>query len=360
MKMITLKRVYDMDRNQNFTIINKNKRQVLKEILPLEKPLALFIEPTNICNFKCKPCAHGQKKNCEDLKPFQHMDYDLYCRMIEELKDWEGGKLKLLRLTALGEPFMHPRMCDMIRLAKEANIAERVDLFSNGSLVTEEISRQIIDAQLDFIRFSIYAVMPDHHREIVQNPFSVQKIRENIARLRELRDASGKNKPYIQVKMFDNYNYENDVFVAMYKDIADEVGFEKVHDATKYNDSDLVGSYYDNPDDAKRTREEFKHSLNDFKTCPRPFMAMVVCAGGDVVMCTHDAPRATKIDNVKEHSLKEIWMGHNLYKFREMLLTGHKERNRLCRNCEWFRLFPPEDNVDGFPLEKLPGRNVND
>lgn len=349
-----------MDHNENFTIINKEKRQILRDVLPLQKPLALFIEPTNICNFKCKPCAHGQEKNCEDLKPFMHLDFSLYEKMIKDITAWDGPKLKLLRLTALGEPFMNPKMCKMIKMAKDAEIAERVDLFSNGSLLTEKISRDIIDSGLDFIRISIYAVMPDRHAEVVQNPFSVQRIRENVAMLRRLRDEAGKTKPFIQVKMFDTYSYENDVFVAMYKDIADEVGFEKVHDATKYNDSDLVGAYYTNLEDARRTREEFASSLNDFKTCPRPFMAMVVCANGDVVMCTHDAPRATRIASVKEQTLPEIWNGHALYKFREMLLTGNKDKNRLCRHCEWFRLFPPEDNVDGFPLEKLPGRDKND
>ena len=349
-----------MDHNENFTIINKEKRQVLRDLLPLEKPLALFIEPTNMCNFRCKPCAHGQEKNCEDLKPFMHLDFDLYEKMIIELKNWPGGKIKLLRLTALGEPFMNPRMSEMIKMAKEADIAERIDLFSNGSLLTEKVCQEIIESGLDHIRFSIYAAMPDHHVEVTQNSFSIQKIRENIATLRKLRDKAGRNKPFIQVKMFDTYSYENDVFIAMYKDIADEVGFEKVHDATKYNDSDLVGSYYKNPEDAKRTRDEFQKSLNDFKTCPRPFMAMVICANGDVVMCTHDAPRATKIANVRNNTLQEIWHGESLYKFRKMLLSGNKHENRLCKNCDWFRLFPPEDNVDGFPLEKLPGGGAND
>ncbi|MBP2630521.1 MAG: Radical domain protein [Firmicutes bacterium] len=349
-----------MDHNKNFTIITKEKRQILRELLPLKKPLALFIEPTNMCNFQCKPCAHGQEKNREDLKPFMHLDYDLYRRMINELKEWQGAKLKLLRLTALGEPFMNPKMCDMIRLAKKADIAERVDLFSNGSLLTKEICEDIVDSGLDHIRISIYAVLPDHHKDVTRNNISIQKIRENIAMLRQIRDQAKKTKPYIQIKMFDTYSYENDVFTAMYKDIADEFGFEKVHDATKYNDSDLVGSYYTNPDDANRTREEFANSLNDFKTCPRPFMAMVICANGDVVMCTHDAPRATKIASVKEQGLKEIWDGESLYKFRKMLLTGNKHENRLCKNCEWFRLFPPEDNVDGFPLNKLPGGGSDD
>ena len=100
--------------------------------------------------------------------------------------------------------------------------------------------------------------------------------------------------------MFDSYGEENEKFINMYKDIADEIGFEKVHDATKYNSADLIGDFYKDEDKVRRTKEEFKNSLNDIKTCPRPFMSLVICANGDVVMRTHDAPRATKIANIKE------------------------------------------------------------
>ena len=348
-----------MEHNKNFKIISKNRHK-LRDLLPLEKPFSLFIEPTNMCNFKCKPCAHGQEKNREDLKPFMHFDYDLYVRLINELKEWKGPKLKLLRLTALGEPFMNPRMCDMIRLAKEADIAERVDLFTNGSLLTEEICEQLVDIGLDYIRISIYSVLPDRHKDVTRSSISIEKIRANVENLYRIREEKGQTKPYMLAKMFETYSFENDVYKAMYKDIVDEVGFEKVHDATQYNDADLIGDFYQDEEKTRRTKEEFKRSLNDIQTCPRPFMALVLCANGDVVMCTHDAPRATRVANVKEQSLQEIWNGKELYQFRKMLLTGNKDKNRLCKHCEWYRLFPEEDNVDGFPLEKLPGGKSDD
>ena len=340
------------DRN-NFTIIAKEHRRILKEMLPLEKPLSVFIEPTNYCNFRCRPCAHGQENSRNDLKPFMHMDMELYKKMISELRDWEGPKLSLLRLTALGEPLLHPYICEMIKIAKEADIADKLDLFSNGSLLSEEICNKLIDYGLDSIRFSIYSVLEDKHKDVTQNDFSIYKIRDNIAMLRKIRDDRSSKKPYIFVKMFDTYSHENDIFVDMYKDLADEIGFEKVNNATEYNGSDLVGSYYKTSEDVKRTLQDYKNSMNNHKTCPRPFMALVITSCGDVVMCTHDAPRATKIANAYEKTLKEIWNGKELFEFRKMLLTGNKHQNRLCRNCEWFRLFPPEDNVDDFPLDKL-------
>lgn len=347
-----------MDKNKNFTIITKNKRRILKDMLPLGKPLAVFIEPTNFCNFRCTPCAHGQEKNRNDLKPFRHIDMDLYKKMIYELRDWDGERLSLLRLTALGEPLLHPDICEMIKIAKEADVTEKIDLFSNGSLLTEDICEKFVEYGLDAIRFSIYSVLDERHKEVTRNDVDINKIRDNIAMLRKIRDSKGVTKPYIFVKMFDTYSSENDKFIDMYKDIADEVGFEKVHDATKYNDSDLIGAYYKNSDDAQRTRDEFEKSLNNLKSCSRPFMALVICSGGDVVMCTHDAPRATKVGNANEKSLMEIWNSKELFEFRKMHLTGNKHENILCKNCEWFRLFPEEDSVDGFPVEEFKPKEL--
>lgn len=337
--------------NKDFTIITTENRQILRDILPLSKPLALFIEPTNYCNFRCKPCAHGQERNRNDLKPFVHMEYSLFERLIAELKAWEGPKLSLLRLTALGEPFMHPEIIRMVRLAVESGVAEKVDLFTNGSLLTDPICHELVACGLDAIRVSVYSVLEHRHREVTQSDCDFMRIRQNVAALRRIRDEKGVGKPIIFVKMFDTYGKENETFMDLYGDIADEIGFEKVHDATQYNGSDLIGAYYSDPQDVQRTKEAYHKSLNDHKACSRPFMAMVVCAGGDVVMCTHDAPRATCIGNVKEDTLRDLWNSEALYEFRKMHLTGQKHLNRLCKNCDWFRLFPPEDNVDGLKVE---------
>ena len=93
----------------------------------------------------------------------------------------------------------------MVRIAKKADIAERVDTFSNGSLLTKDISRRLIDDGLDIIRFSIYAAEDMRHRKVTKTKCDVATIRDNIKLLRELRDSKGATRPYIFVKMFDTY-----------------------------------------------------------------------------------------------------------------------------------------------------------
>ena len=336
-----------------FTIISHD-RKPLRCMLPLRKPLSLFIEPTNLCNFRCTPCVHGSENTRNDLKPLGHMDMTLYKKLIRELQEWKGPRLKLLRLAVLGEPLVNPDFCKMVDIAKVANVAERVDTFSNGSLLTDEIAAKLIEYELDAIRISIYAAENQHHEEVTKTTYNIEKICDNIKQLREMRDSKGKKKPYIFVKMFDTYSTENDKFFDLYSGVADEIGLEKVHNATRYSGNDLVKMYYHDSEKENRANIEYVNALNKKRiACPRPFMSMVINNIGDCLMCTHDPAKGTKIGNARKSTLHELWNGENMFQFRKMLLENRKYENRICAKCDWFKMFPEEDNVDGFPMEKL-------
>lgn len=40
----------------------RNDRKPLQELLPLEQPLRIFIDPCDICNFRCKFCFQSYGK----------------------------------------------------------------------------------------------------------------------------------------------------------------------------------------------------------------------------------------------------------------------------------------------------------
>ncbi len=335
-----------------FNIISQ-ERQNLLSLLPLKKPLSMFIETTNICNFRCSVCIQGAEETRKDLAPFKHMDFSDFKKIIEDIKSWNGPKLKLLRLAFHGEPFMQKDFAKFAKFAVDSQVAEKIDTFSNASLMDKEQANAILESGIDAIRFSIYSVINDRHKEVTRRDVPVEAIRDNILYLKEERYRRGLDKPFIFVKAFDNYNEENDLFFSMYKDIADKVDLEKVHNATKYKDIDLMGKYYKNSDVKEQNKENFSSNLHNFIACPRPFMSMVVNVHGNCLMCTLDAPSYTKIGNIHEKHLQEIWSGKEAFEFRKLQLEGNKEQNSLCRACDWFKLFPVEDCVDSFPVERL-------
>ena len=131
-------------------------RTKLIEKLPLDTPFGIHICPSTYCNFKCVYCKHGSKQ--EDLG-FEKklMQMECYEKIINQIKDFPA-KLKLLNFAWLGEPLLNPHIAQMVELAKKADIAERVEIVSNASMLTKELARNLVNAGLDRIRISIQAL----------------------------------------------------------------------------------------------------------------------------------------------------------------------------------------------------------
>ena len=97
----------------------------LAEHLPLDVPLSLQIDPSNECNFRCTFCPTGHPDLLAQARqsPGQLLDYALYERLINDLKAF-GQPLKTLSLHKDGEPLLHPRLPAMVKLARDAGVAE--------------------------------------------------------------------------------------------------------------------------------------------------------------------------------------------------------------------------------------------
>lgn len=117
-------------------------------------PISLQIELTSRCNLKCKMCEHSFKEiNKKDLS------YDQFVYIIDQFPF-----LKNITLQGLGEPLLNVDLFKMIREAKKRNI--RIGLTTNGTLLTEEIGRKLIDNQIDWIFISLDSLNKDRYEEI--------------------------------------------------------------------------------------------------------------------------------------------------------------------------------------------------
>lgn len=343
-------------RKEDFIIISRKDRCVLRDVLPLKKPLSIILEPTNLCNFRCTFCYQGSESLRSRLKPIGNMDLALYRKILDEIGAWEGPRLKMLRLQGCGEPFVHPHFLEMVKIAKQSGVAERIDFFTNGSIMNDRICHSLIESGVDIIRFSVYSMYAEKHRRVTQTDFDHRKIHRNIRRLRELRDACGAKTPHILVKMFDTYSEENELFIRTYEGIADEVDLEKVNNLTNQTDIDFIGAYYHESEHVERTLKDYRESLNEHGACSKPFYMLFINSQGGVSPCCDDCKKIAVLGDLNRHSLQDVWRSRALYDFRKAHLTGNKRNLAFCSKCSWFRLFPPEDNVDGLPEEMfIPG-----
>lgn len=109
-----------------------------------EVPEILQVEPTEACNLKCVMCFRG--KGDFDAGP---MDFSLYEKIIDQAA---GAGVRTLRLYFRGESLLHPRIADMAEYAVGKGIP-RVELNTNGQLLTRELSEKLIRSGLHRIFF---------------------------------------------------------------------------------------------------------------------------------------------------------------------------------------------------------------
>lgn len=340
-----------------FSAAYQCNRLTLMDVVPLDVPLCVCIEPTNVCNFKCLMCWQSTREYEEGGGPFLNMTDELFDKLIEDLKAFcqhQGKKIKLIKLYSTGEPLLHPGVGAMVRTIKAADVCDEMEITTNASLLTQKVAEELVDAGLDYLRISIYSVRDDGQARITQSNVTPQQIRERVAYVKQYRDKQHKQKPFICAKIMDTHGEENDEFFAMYRDVSDEQLIDTPWILPKLEENALDRLYGSEEKGEEAQAAYLEQALyKNRKVCRYPFTHMTVRSNGDVVVCCTDWSRDTLVGNIRQNTLEEVWNSKKLYDFRCMQLKTKGAYHPLCSTCEIPLKDTSEDNLDGFPAEKL-------
>lgn len=339
-----------------YTALKNTNRHNLREVIPLVKPYTLLIEPSSLCNFRCVQCFQSLKQENYFTRNRKNMPLERFEKIIRQLQSWPGEKLKVLKLSLYGEPLVNPDFCEMLRIAKEAGVADRIETTSNVSLLTPEIAGKMVEYALDYLRVSIYSADPVRHKEITSSVISPEQIHRNLAVLRDLKKAAGSERPFVSPKMLDTFDEkQNRAFMEMYQDVADELYLDKPHNWIKTEEESFIGRIYG--DDTDKAVADFRKNSSARIACPMAFTTMAVRCNGDVSPCCVDFIGGTNLGNMEENTLQEIWNSQKWLDFQIMQLENRKNSNSSCARCDIFASdHYTRDNIDGFPVEKLRQR----
>jgi len=312
----------------------------------------VIVEPSSLCNFRCIQCFQSIKGDSYFTRSRGSMPMARFLRIIEQLKAWPGPRVKVLKLSLYGEPLVCPDFTEMLRVAREADVAERIETTTNASLLTPGIAEKLVEHQLDYARVSIYATDQARLGEVTGSRVEITTIHENLRILQAVKKARGSGKPFVSCKMLDSYGVENERFLRMYGDVADEVYIDKPHSWIKVDGADFIETYYkDGVDEARKDLEA--HSTQRI-ACPMAFTTMAVRSNGDVSPCCVDFIGGTNLGNVDQQGLQDLWTGDPWYEFQKMQLENRKHENPSCARCDiYLSDHYTRDNIDGFPIEKL-------
>ena len=264
-------------------------------------PEIVQIESTNICNAKCVFCPRDDMHRRQGI-----MSVELFRKIVDECV--ELG-ITHVRVHNYGEAFIDKKLVEKVRYAKQQGIKE-VGMISNGSLITDQIARGMIDAGLDAINISVDA----SGKEVFESTrigLKYDKVIGNIERLVRLRAESGKRRPKLILSFVrQNNSADEQAFIEHWRAIADKIHVTDLHNwaGTLNRESDV--NY----------------------PCYRPWLTFTVLWDGRVSLCCADFDGKTILGDLNTHSIAEIWNAEAYRDVRRQHLeSGGPD---ICRACD--------------------------
>ena len=160
-------------------------RQLLYKIVPLDTPLVVDLHITHICNFRCNYCILSESD--EALAESAFAD-----GLRREAMSWKTfgafpHRIKQITMSGVGEATTHPRLVDMVRLLKDAQVTDKIQIITNAHLLSHSMSGQLIDAGLDELRISLQGLSAAKYKDICGASIDWDKFYEQICYFSEIK-----------------------------------------------------------------------------------------------------------------------------------------------------------------------------
>ncbi len=165
----------------------------------------VYVEVTNTCNLNCSTCM----RNVWDTA-FGQMSMEVFERILMGLE--QCAEKPELFLGGYGEPLAHPKILLLIERAKARGF--RVSMITNGTLLTPETSRRLIDLKLDMLWVSLDGASAECYADVRLGDM-LPAILSNLVHLRSLKYQQ------FGLSVWSGYPRLGIAFVAMKRNIQD-------------------------------------------------------------------------------------------------------------------------------------------
>lgn len=300
------------------------KRKPLQELLPLDTPLTMYIDPTNICNFACKFCFNGDESALKKMNKSM-LEMERFKKIVQDLKEFPS-KIKMIHLHGFGEPLLNKNLYKMITLLKQENVVERISITTNGSAFTDENMPRLISSGIDQIHISIYGLSQEQYEEFTDTKVNFPRLLKNIQHLYSIKKNCS-----IHIKIVGDYfsKEEQGNFFNIFGDYCDTIFIDNA--ANIWPDVDVSKTV----DEHASLKHQYSEEISYNKICPQLFYQMLIHSDGSVSPCCVDYSNEVNIGDINDLSLKDIWNSQYLNQMRIDHLNGDIEKYEGCKNCQY-------------------------
>lgn len=292
----------------------------------LPAPKSVKIELTGRCNYLCGFCALRTREK----QPRLDMDFEFFKRITTDMRD---AGVKEIGVFYLGESFMNPELLvDAVRWCKKDLKFPYVFLTSNASLATPDIVKELMEAGLDSLKWSVNASDGEQFEEVmgVKRKLHYRAL-VNISEAAKVKREGG----YSCGLYSSSIKYDGEQQEKMEEVV-------KAH-ITPYVDEHYWLPLYSMGSVAAQREAELGYrptagnqgrldALRDPLPCWSAFTEGHVTASGGLSACCFDADSRWKMGDLYEQSFMEAWNSEAFVKLREAHLRKDVT-GTVCEKC---------------------------
>ncbi len=286
----------------------------------LKFPKEIHLESSSRCNAHCLTCPRDKMQ-----RSLGEMNRELFVKAVNETSNYE---MDFIMLHLNGEPLLLDidELVWRINYTRETNPkCKQINFFTNGSLLTEEVTNKLLKSKLDLIMISVDGGNQEDYEKI-RRGLSWKTLIKNVYYLVQRKKQLNSNL-FIQTAIIPQVANQHSVgtYFAVFKTLGvDHVGGSGVNNIGGLIDADnmrLNGQHYD---------------LSALpKPCWKIFLDLSIASDGRALVCAQDVVGALPIGDLKTQTLKEIWQGKVMSEVREKFIYGKKNEIPFCDKCDY-------------------------
>ncbi len=294
-------------------------------------PRHYYIDIGNYCNLRCPFCVTGAK---EQTMPQGFMSVDNFARIIDKIRPFA----ELIGLYNWGEPFLNPRVFQIIRTAAVHGIKVHID----SNLSFRDFDDAYVDAVIDSGLYSLFASIDGVSQESYQTyrvGGNAARVFANLEKLIRAKKRRGAAHPILGWQFHVSRFNEHEMAAAAAKAAELQIGivFKRLSSPPSWWSSMhhqaamiLKGAEWfnrtytppPNPDLAL-----IRLHPNVSGPCAQLFGTMVIAWNGDVLPCTCVEGNEYVMGNLLEQTLEAVWNGPQFRRSREFVLNYGPEQH---------------------------------
>jgi radical SAM protein with 4Fe4S-binding SPASM domain len=280
-------------------------------------PLFVRFETQFKCNSHCPKCVHGHDDLRADYGYKEYLPFETFKRLVDECD--EHG-CPSVGMSQTNEPLLDPDLMDRISYVSSKKNIMDIHLNTNASLLTEELSKRILDTSVTRLCFSIDALTEATYNK-VRRGLNFKQVIQNIETFLALREKRGQAIPTVRVSFLlqEDNEHELDAFKEYWVDKVDYVSVQRYVPISPFNDD--------------RSHAIGLAPTHGEQHCSYTYESLFVHGDGTVVPCAAHRARHISVGNINKNSLYEIWHSDGLNELRQAIKSGNLENTRLCSTC---------------------------